>query len=129
MRVRSLQHLGSSVLLIGLASASSCVPTPTPPAAADASVAPPSSQGSVDAGIMTQELGLDSHVATRAAVLHDVGKAVDRELQGTHLELGLELLRKHGESKPVVDAVAAHHLDIDWPSLEAMIVQELPTGS
>ncbi|MBP1604837.1 MAG: rny [Acidobacteria bacterium] len=75
------------------------------------------------AGIMSKEVGLDSHVATRAAFLHDVGKAVDRDLQGTHLELGLELLRKYGESKPVVDAVAAHHMDIDWPSLEAMIVQ------
>jgi ribonuclease Y len=75
------------------------------------------------AGIMARELGLNGHVAARAAFLHDIGKAMDRDLQGTHLELGLEFLRKHGESEPVLMAVAAHHMDIDWPSLEAMIVQ------
>ena len=75
------------------------------------------------AGIMARELGLNGHVAARAAFLHDIGKAIDRDLQGTHLELGLEFLRKHGESEPVLMAVAAHHMDIDWPSLEAMIVQ------
>ena len=75
------------------------------------------------AGIMAKELGLNGHVATRAAFVHGMGKAIDRDLQGTHLELGLEFLRKHGESEPVLQAVAAHHMDIDWPSLEAMIVQ------
>ena len=75
------------------------------------------------AGIMAKELGLNGHVAARAAFLHDIGKAIDRDLQGTHLELGLEFLRKHGESEPVLLAVAAHHMDIDWPSLEAMLVQ------
>ena len=75
------------------------------------------------AGIMARELGLDAHVSVRAAFLHDIGKAMDRELQGTHLELGIEFLRQHGESDAVVDAMAAHHMDIDWPSLEAMLVQ------
>jgi len=75
------------------------------------------------AGIMAKELGLDQHVSVRAAFLHDIGKAIDREMSGTHLELGLDVLRKHGERQPVLDAVAAHHMDIDWPSLEAMIVQ------
>jgi ribonuclease Y len=75
------------------------------------------------AGIMAKEIGLNAHVAVRAAFLHDIGKAIDRDLQGTHLELGLEFLRKHGETEPVLLAVAAHHMDIDWPSLEAMIVQ------
>jgi ribonuclease Y len=75
------------------------------------------------AGIMAKEVGLDAHVAVRAAFLHDIGKAIDREMQGTHLELGIEFLRRHGESEPVVMAMAAHHMDIDWPSLEAMIVQ------
>jgi len=75
------------------------------------------------AGLMARELGVDQHVATRAAFLHDIGKAIDREMEGTHLELGTELLRKHGESERVVMAVAAHHMDIDWPSLEAMLVQ------
>jgi ribonuclease Y len=75
------------------------------------------------AGIMAKELGLNAQVATRAAFLHDIGKAIDRDLQGTHLELGLDFLRKHAESEPVLLAVAAHHMDIDWPSVEAMIVQ------
>ena len=75
------------------------------------------------AGIMARELGLNADVSVRAAFLHDIGKAMDRELQGTHLELGIEFLRQHGESDAVVDAMAAHHMDIDWPSLEAMLVQ------
>ena len=75
------------------------------------------------AGIMAREVGLEAHVAVRAAFLHDIGKAIDRELQGTHLELGIDFLRKHGESEAVVMAMAAHHMDIDWPSLEAMLVQ------
>jgi ribonuclease Y len=75
------------------------------------------------AGVMARELGLDTTVTVRAAFLHDIGKAIDRDVQGTHLELGLDFLKKHGESEPVLLAVAAHHMDIDWPSLEAMLVQ------
>ncbi len=75
------------------------------------------------AGIMAREVGLDAHVTVRAAFLHDIGKALDRDVGGSHLELGIEFLRKHGESEAVVNAMAAHHMDIDWPSLEAMIVQ------
>jgi ribonucrease Y len=75
------------------------------------------------AGIMARELGLEAHVAVRAAFTHDIGKAIDRDLQGTHLELGIDFLRKHGETEAVIGAMAAHHMDIDWPSLEAMIVQ------
>jgi len=75
------------------------------------------------AGIMAKEVGLDAHVAVRAAFLHDIGKAIDREMEGTHLQIGIDFLRKHGENEAVVMAMAAHHMDIDWPSLEAMIVQ------
>jgi ribonuclease Y len=75
------------------------------------------------AGIMAKEVGLDARVTVRAAFLHDIGKAIDREMQGTHLEIGIDVLRRHGESEAVVMAMAAHHMDIDWPSLEAMIVQ------
>jgi ribonuclease Y len=75
------------------------------------------------AGVMARELGLSAHVSIRAAFLHDIGKAIDRDLSGGHLQLGLDVLRRHGESEPVLQAVAAHHMDIDWPSLEAMIVQ------
>jgi ribonuclease Y len=75
------------------------------------------------AGIMAREVGIDAQVSTRAAFVHDIGKAIDRDLGGSHLELGIDFLRKHGESEPVVMAMAAHHMDIDWPSLEAMLVQ------
>ena len=75
------------------------------------------------AGIMAREVGLDAHVCIRAAFVHDIGKAIDREMEGTHLTIGIDFLRKHGESEAVVMAMAAHHMDIDWPSLEAMIVQ------
>ena len=75
------------------------------------------------AGIMAREVGLDASTTVRAAFVHDIGKAMDRDLEGTHLEIGIEFLRKHGESPAVVDAMAAHHMDIDWPSLESMLVQ------
>jgi ribonucrease Y len=75
------------------------------------------------AGLMARELGLDAHMTVRAAFLHDIGKAIDREMQGTHLEIGVDFLRKHGESDGVIQAVASHHMDIDWPSLESMLVQ------
>jgi len=75
------------------------------------------------AGIMAREVGIDAHVAVRAAFLHDIGKAIDREMEGTHLQLGIDYLRKHSENEALVMAMAAHHMDIDWPSLEAMIVQ------
>jgi ribonuclease Y len=75
------------------------------------------------AGVMAREVGLDAQVCVRAAFVHDIGKAVDRDIHGTHLSLGIEILKKYGESQAVIDAMAAHHMDIDWPSLEAMIVQ------
>ena len=75
------------------------------------------------AGIMAREVGLDAHTTIRAAFVHDIGKAMDRDLEGTHLEIGIDFLKRHGESPAVVDAMAAHHMDIDWPSLESMLVQ------
>ena len=75
------------------------------------------------AGIMAREVGLDAHTTIRGAFVHDIGKAIDRDLEGTHLTLGIDFLRSHGESEAVVDAMAAHHMDIDWPSLESMLVQ------
>src|SRR4029077_8966287 len=62
------------------------------------------------AGIMAREIVLDAHVAVRAAFVHDIGKAIDREMEGTHLQIGIDFLRKHGESEPVVMAMAAHHM-------------------
>lgn len=71
---------------------------------------------------MAGELGVDVHVAKRAGLVHDIGKAVDREMEGTHLELGIELLRKYGESEDVVHAMACHHGDYDPETVEAVLV-------
>ena len=74
------------------------------------------------AGVMAAELRADVHVARRGGLLNDIGKAVDREMDGTHLELGIELLRKHGESEQVVHAMACHHGDYDPETVEAVLV-------
>ncbi len=71
---------------------------------------------------MAAELGANAQVAKRAGLLHDIGKAVDREMDGTHLELGRELLRKHGESDEVIHAMECHHGDYDPHSVEAVLV-------
>jgi ribonuclease Y len=71
---------------------------------------------------MAAELGVDAQVAKRAGLVHDVGKAVDREMDGTHLELGRELLRKYGESDRVIHAMECHHGDYDPQSVEAVLV-------
>ncbi len=75
------------------------------------------------AALMARELGVDVNVAMRAGLLHDVGKAIDREVEGTHTELSVLLAKKAGESKAVCQAIASHHRDIDFPSVEAVLVQ------
>ncbi len=74
------------------------------------------------AGIMAAELKADIHVAKRAGLMHDIGKAVDREMDGTHLEIGINLLRKYGETEQVVHAMACHHGDYDPQTVEAVLV-------
>ncbi|MFV2073442.1 MAG: ribonuclease Y [Thermoanaerobaculales bacterium] len=71
---------------------------------------------------MAAELGANAQVAKRAGLVHDIGKAVDREMDGTHLELGRELLRKHGETDDVIHAMECHHGDHDPHSVEAVLV-------
>jgi ribonuclease Y len=72
--------------------------------------------------VMATELKVNAHVAKRAGLFHDVGKAMDRELDGTHLTIGMDLLRKYGESEEVVHAMACHHGDFDPESVEAVLV-------
>jgi ribonuclease Y len=74
------------------------------------------------AGVMAGELKADVAVSRRAGLFHDVGKAVDREIDGTHLEIGMDLLRKHGESEKVIHAMACHHGDYEPQTVEAVLV-------
>ena len=73
-------------------------------------------------GIMATELGADVKVARRAGLFHDIGKAVDHEIEGTHVEIGMELLRKYKESKEVIHAISTHHGDYEPQSIEAVLV-------
>ena len=75
------------------------------------------------AGILASELGVDAIVARRAGLLHDVGKAVDHEIEGTHLTIGIDLLRRYGESDAVIHGMEAHHFDVEPKTVEAVLVQ------
>ena len=81
------------------------------------------------AALMATELGLDTQVALRAGLLHDIGKAVDKEVEGTHTELSVELVKRYGESDKVAQAIASHHRDVDFPSVEAVLIQAADTLS
>jgi ribonuclease Y len=74
-------------------------------------------------GIMANELGLDVNLAKRAGLLHDIGKVIDRELEGPHALLGMDLVKKYKEHPLVVNAVGAHHDDIEMESPIAVLVQ------
>jgi len=79
--------------------------------------------------LMAKELGVDSNTALRAGLLHDIGKAVDKEVEGTHTELSVELAKKYGETEAVIQAISSHHRDVDFPSIEAILVQAADTLS
>ncbi len=80
-------------------------------------------------GLLAAEMGLDVRVAKRAGLLHDIGKSVDHEQEGTHVQLGVELCRKYKESAIVANAVESHHGDVEPQSLVACIVQAADTIS
>ena len=75
------------------------------------------------AGIMASELGIDPEVARRAGLLHDIGKAVDHEIEGSHIEIGVDIARKYKESEAIVHAIHAHHGDVEATTIVACLVQ------
>jgi len=75
------------------------------------------------AGMLASELGADVNVSKKGALLHDIGKAVDHEIQGSHVDIGIKILQKFGVDKKVIDAMKSHHEDYPFETIEASIVQ------
>lgn len=82
-----------------------------------------SKEVSMIAAIMAREIGVNVNIAKRAGLLHDIGKSIDRETEGTHTELSVELVKKYGESRQVQEAIASHHMDVDFTSVEGVLIQ------
>ena len=78
---------------------------------------------SIIAGLLASEMGANVKIAKRGGLLHDIGKALDHELEGTHVQIGVELARKYGENEEVVHCIEAHHFNVEFKTIEAVIVQ------
>ncbi|OIO80156.1 MAG: ribonuclease Y [Candidatus Omnitrophica bacterium CG12_big_fil_rev_8_21_14_0_65_43_15] len=74
-------------------------------------------------GVMASELGADFNIARRIGLLHDIGKATSHDVEGTHIKIGVDLLKKHGESQEVINSVEAHHQDVEAKSIYGVLVQ------
>lgn len=81
------------------------------------------------ARILAEEIGLDATVAKRAGLLHDIGKAVDHEVEGPHALISADLARRYGESKEIVEAIASHHEDVEMRTAVAVLIQAADTLS
>ena len=75
------------------------------------------------AGLLAAELGANVKIAKRGGFLHDIGKALDHEIEGTHVQIGVDLARKYGENEEVVHCIEAHHFNVEFKTIEAVIVQ------
>ena len=78
---------------------------------------------SVIAGLLATELGANVKIAKRGGLLHDIGKALDHEIEGTHVQIGVDLAKKYNESPEVIHCIEAHHFNVEFRSIEAVIVQ------
>jgi len=72
-------------------------------------------------GILASELEMDSHLAKRAGLLHDIGKAIDHQVEGTHAQIGADLLKKYGENETVINSAQAHHEEVEFTSLYSLL--------
>jgi ribonuclease Y len=75
------------------------------------------------AGLLASELGVDVNTAKRAGLLHDIGKSIDHEVEGSHVTIGVDILRKYKENEDVIHAVEAHHNDVEPHTVVACLVQ------
>ena len=80
-------------------------------------------------GLLAAEIGVDVRTAKRAGLLHDIGKSVDHDMEGSHIQIGVDLCRKYKESPIIINAVEAHHGDVEPESLIACIIQAADTIS